>query len=313
MLIKCLLNIFLICFIFCGCPQYDYCCENKYTGFRIANLPKWTNENKFGCAFSEWNDWQDSGKVKDIFSELYGKIDYRGKYRFSVYGQILGIEFDDGEFYVFMYAWLGQSENFDNSYNILEKGDSFEFDCIAKFNFEDESLDKDAKVIFNKIETTENYSIFNYRVLFDGIDFINCQFKTYKDVYFERNIKPDWLPLFFYEDVNLNKIKYSLNVVHKNEQENLFGFRYFILKYLFYENSNFLEKIELNHSIYYGGMREVSIDNSNKCVNYELYDGKLDSPKYVEISMKNDIAIFTWYNILFSGERDILLVEELFI
>ena len=316
--------LIILCFSFLGCPFLFPCDCYKHLynhcGLRISNFPEWTNENEFGIAFSTWYDWQESGKVKEIFSQLYEKNDYEGKYRFLVYGQTLGIEFEDGEFYIFMHGWIGEVTGSDNSYKLPQKdNDLFEFDCVAKFNFDDSSLDKKARITFNKVISLDDYSVFNYKVVFDDEVFINCRFKTYKDEFFENYDKPEWLPRFFYEDNTFNVEKYYLdtNFSYYEQKEVMLSLSLndpLIKDDAFLGYNLYLGKFEYPIIFCCGGIKEISINSYNKCVNYELIDGPLRLPKFLEIKINEDnTSSFTWYNILADGEKEIVLVENLYI
>ena len=107
-----------------------------------------------------------------------------------------------------MHGWIGEVTGSDNSYKLPQKdNDLFEFDCVAKFNFDDSSLDKKARITFNKVISLDDYSVFNYKVVFDDEVFINCRFKTYKDEFFEIGGEPK--PITFVAPAGSEVEKYA--------------------------------------------------------------------------------------------------------
>ena len=67
---------------------------------------------------------------------------------------------------------------------------------------------------------------------------------------------------------------------------------------------NSLGKITTNELFYHGGMKQVSLDDSQKKVVYQLLDGAPDAPQYVELHRNTDTTVlFTWFN-LPEGQED---------
>ncbi|MBQ8562096.1 MAG: hypothetical protein IJ441_10980, partial [Spirochaetaceae bacterium] len=55
---------------------------------------------------------------------------------------------------------------------------------------------------------------------------------------------------------------------------------------------------------YHGGMKQVSLDDSQKKVVYRFLDGAPNSPRYVELHRNTDTTVlFTWFN-LPEGQED---------
>ena len=94
-----------------GCPCNCNFELYKYTGVIISNFPEWLSKYKYVNKFSEWKEWDSEHNLKSLFLDKYDKFDYKGMYRLIVEGQILGIEFDNGDSYVFMFSWLKPYES----------------------------------------------------------------------------------------------------------------------------------------------------------------------------------------------------------
>lgn len=294
-----------------GCPCNCNFELYKYTGVIISNFPEWLSKYKYVNKFSEWKEWDSEHNLKSLFLDKYDKFDYKGMYRLIVEGQILGIEFDNGDSYVFMFSWLKPYESNKDINFVVEQNNSndniFEFDCISKFDFENNSLDKNAKVIFTKISEENTNIIFNYKLLIKEIEVINENFKILKPSYFENFNRPNWLPEFYYDNSMYDQIKYSIHEKYISDEKSIAFFYYPSLNGLLHDGCNFLDKITSQSLFYYGGLNEIHIDNSKKMVSYKLQEGSPIYPNYLDIIIdENNIANFVWYNLDSEGKQEIL-------
>ena len=286
------INILFSLFFLMGCPNNF----KETMGKTIENIPSWAYEYVYSDPFSEWKQWNNSNKLHSYLSNDFDLDTYDGKYRLLVIGQFVGIEFENGNAGEVLYVWLEDAYCDDYFVTIPQKKeDEFVFSGYLKTSIEEEPTKK-AEVIFSKIETKNSYSTFNYSLKVEGNEIINENFKSLKKDYFNKNAVPEWASKIF---SNENK-EYEFN--YSYDDSFYLGLNSFsLLKY----NFDSLGKLHKNELLYHGGMKEISVDEANKIVEYELFDGSPKAEHFLEIKILEDEkeSLWTWFDKDAEGNR----------
>ena len=299
------IKIFIVIIILSGlygcCPNGNLPPNVYMVGKTIKNPPSWLWEKSGDETFSEWMEWTDDNPLIDYIPESLNKSGYKGKYRLLANIQDFAIEFDDGTAVTFLFLWLGDIEGDDTDFIIQQTNPNiFSFEGFIKHQHTDNPKEK-ASITYTLQETTDLYSKFAVQLNVAGKEIIKGDFKALKEAYYTINTIPQWLTNEFTETDSGN-IKYQFLLwADPNTSITSKGFLCFSVRRYGY---NSLGKITTNELFYHGGMKQVSLDDSQKKVVYQLLDGAPNSPRYVELHRNTDTTVlFTWFN-LPEGQED---------
>lgn len=311
-MIKRIITLIFSSLLFFSCTNWYSLPEAiKKQGQIIENYPIWATEGYRNTGISEWKDWQseDTKNLRDlvpddlIFNQEEKVKDYTGKYRINIGAQTVYLEFDNGYgcglFYLFVRELT--KENYNEKYYVpQEKENEFIYNGIAKYGYYGNNAGKFyCKMIQGTEEGKKKY--FSYLLKIDDKDIINENFYVYTN--YEKSNNYDWLEKDYFD--KKGNLKYYIS----NYKENTLSFHNepvandpLEYSYVFTGSNKF-------HLYpcppYHGGMKEINVDEVNKTVEYQLFDGSPKAENFLEIKINEDgkEADWTWFDKDLEGNR----------